>query len=397
MSAYTREMTSTEKVYIACDRISSPFVNQMILEGTGVLDKDLWVSAVKTAAAANPGTRLVMRGPLCFNYWVASDIDPDVREVNAGSWSGFDPDGAPFLDHPLSPVDGPTCEVVLIHGNPLRVAFRSHHAVMDGRGTLCWAEDVFRALRGETPIGYNSRITEIKLAKSFQKKGRTPAPARYPAVTGPAVETKTGFYWKRVSLPTPISSLLPKVAVSLAHEIWQRYPGCPVRFGIPVDMRPRGNNILSTGNLTNLIYLDVTPNSTPETISSDIKQQLANHHDGMIYWMDLYIKYLPIRLIQRSLEKDIVTKNRTGLYRYSGIISNPGRLPLDKLSGGGFQAAGGFFIPINMQLLPVFVGLTGTNKSIELVVAMPNKLASHGRLENILNKVASYILTGGAS
>jgi len=393
LSRYTRELTSTEKVYIACDRISSPFANQMVLEGEGVLDWDLWFNAVRKASDANYGTRLVMRGFLNFNYWSDSDVYPDVREADGTSWSGYSYEGAPFLTRTFSPVAGPTCEVVLIHGNPPRVAFRSHHAVMDGRGTLCWAEDVFRALRGENPIGYNSRITEIKLAKSFQTKGRTPAPAQYPAVSGPAVETPAGYKWKRVTLPAPISNLIPRVAVSLAQQIWDRYPKCPIRFGIPVDMRPRGNNIRSTGNLTNLIYLDVTPESTPETLSDDIKQQLADRHDGMVYWMDNYIKYLPLCLIKRSLEKDIEVKKRTGLYRYSGIISNPGRLPLDNLHGGGFKTTGGFFIPINMQLVPVFVGLTGTRERVELLISMPNMLASHGRLDKIVDKVANYLVS----
>lgn len=393
MPGYTRELICTEKFYIACDRISSPFANQMILEGTGKLDLDLWKAAVRRAADANPGTRLVMRGCMNFNYWSESDVYPDVREVSGDSWSGYSSEGAPFLSRTFSVVEGPTCEVVLIHGNPPRVAFRSHHAVMDGRGTLCWAEDVFRALRGEQPVGYNSRITEIKLARSFQKKGRVPPPPQYPAVSGPAVETEMGFQWRRATLPAPIPNLIPKVAVNLAHQIWERYPGGLVRFAIPVDMRPRGNNIRSTGNLTNLIYLEITPDSTPETVGNDLKQQLANRHDGMLYWGDRIIKYLPLWLLERTLRKEIMKKDRTGLYNNSGIISNPGRLPLDRLQGGGFQTTGGFYIPINMQLMPVFIGLTGTTERIELVTGMPNRLASHGRLDKIAEKLANSLIS----
>ncbi len=46
------------------------------------------------------------------------------------------------LSETVSLREGPTCEVVIVHGNPLRLLFRSHHNVMDGRGTFVWMKDV---------------------------------------------------------------------------------------------------------------------------------------------------------------------------------------------------------------------------------------------------------------
>lgn len=86
------------------------------------------------ASAGNPGSRLILRGHLGSCRWVDSGKTPPVREIDGSRWDGLGPVGAPFLQEPLSPIKGPMCEVLLIHGDPLRVAFRVHHGVMDGRG-----------------------------------------------------------------------------------------------------------------------------------------------------------------------------------------------------------------------------------------------------------------------
>lgn len=251
--AFTRQLTSTEKIYIASDHVSPPCVNQFILEGTGELDKKEWFAAISKVGEVNPGSRLVMKGSLCFGHWVDSGRPPGLTEVDGSSWSGYSPENAPFMLKPLYAEKGPTCEVVLIKGKPLRIAFRSHHAVMDGMGTILWMQDIFRALRGQTLVGYPSRLTEYRLAKSFQKHGRTPAPHHFPAITGKTVGDEAGWRWLRVTVNGKIRQILPKVAWILANEIWlSNYPDCPVRFAVPVNMRPRGNNIHSTRWQTSL-------------------------------------------------------------------------------------------------------------------------------------------------
>jgi len=149
---YTRNMSFNERLFVVADRLHPPVANRFIFEGTGVPDPERWRRAVEIASAANPGSRLVLKGRLGGCRWVDSGVTPQVIEAPECE-QGVLPKEAPYLQKPLYPETGPTCDVVLVPGRPMRVIFRTHHGVMDGRGTLTWAEDVFRALRGEHCTG----------------------------------------------------------------------------------------------------------------------------------------------------------------------------------------------------------------------------------------------------
>ncbi|MGE5372055.1 MAG: hypothetical protein ACM3QZ_08720 [Solirubrobacterales bacterium] len=390
MSKYRRQLTSTEKIYVATNRISSPCATQLILEGTGTLDRSKWLDAIARSSEANPGTRLIARGALGCSYWADSGMNPELLEADASAWSGYGPEGAPFLQERLS-CKGKTCQVVFLHGNSPRILFRSHHAVMDGRGTFHWIEEIFRALRGEPLTGNRSRITESQLARSFQKEGRTPAPHRFPAVTGPAVGTEPGFRWGRVTFPGHVKNFMCKTAVLLAHETWKIYPRCPIRYALPVDMRSRMPGLKSTGNLSNLIYLDITPKTTPESLQENLRVQLANKNDGKLFWQDGLIRFFPLAMIERSVKQEIRSKQAAGLYRNSGIISNIGKLDTSGFEGGGFKATNISFVPLGMESLPFFLGLWGTRERVELIMSMSNRLANRQRLEQLLQTMASEI------
>ena len=193
---YKRKMSPTERVYLIYNHICPPFANQMILEGSGCLDYKKWILAVKEASKANPGSRIVCRGHGPLSHWVDSGIAPDVRKEDGSAWNGIGPEGAPFLERKLSPIKGPTCEVILINGGTPRIAFRTHHGAMDARGTMSWALDIFRSLRGEKPIGSHCALTEQKLARLYQKESRTPPKHRFIAPTGWPMQTSEALYGK---------------------------------------------------------------------------------------------------------------------------------------------------------------------------------------------------------
>ncbi|HPR92656.1 MAG TPA: hypothetical protein PKW67_01165, partial [Syntrophomonadaceae bacterium] len=143
--------------------------------------------------------------------------------------------------------------------------------------------------------------------------------------------------------------------------------------------------------LSNLIYLDVTPRSTPETITEDLKTQLAKKSDGMLYWCDRLVRYFPLAIIENSLKKEIKAKHNTGLYRNSGIISNVGIIPLEQFTGGGFVTTNIFGLPIGMENIPFFLGIIGSTDHIDLIMGMAKKLAYGGRLEKTLLRVSSQL------
>jgi hypothetical protein len=383
---FSRQLTPTERVYLVNAELSPPFANQIIFEGTGEFDPDRWKRAVEVASAANPGSRLVLKGSLACARWVDTGKTPPVRVVDGSRWSGMDPEGAPFLGDPLPP-GGPTCEVLLINGNPLRVAFRTHHAVMDGRGTFIWADEIFRVLRGEQPAGNDSAMTEHQAARSFQKNGRVPPPHTFIAPTGMPDAGSPGFTWRRIQLPGIYPDALTQIAMVMAREAWRHRDG-PVRIAVPVDLRQRVPGLRNTGNITNLVYLDIANDDTPETLTRAMKRQMDERRDGELYWGDALVRFIPLGMIRKSLIGEIARKPETGLYRNSGIISNMGRVPAEYFSGGGFNATSLLGIPPSIDAIPFFIGTAGLKKHLEVILSMPNALAGGGRIEQVMQRLA---------
>jgi hypothetical protein len=384
---YIRKLSSTERVYLILGDMYPPFANQYFWEGTGVLDPVLWRAAAEQAAESNIGCRLALKGILSRARWVDSGIAPQIKEIDGSRWSGMSSDGAGFLATPLSPWDGHGCQILLIQGNPLRVVFRTHHAVMDGRGTQTLAEDVFRALRGEPLIGSEGRTIEQELARSFQRKSRPASQPVHIAPTGTADGSGRDMYWQRLHIRGNYRKIISQVAVILAREAGAYSPG-PVRIGIPVDLRPRKDSLRSTSNLTNLIYVDVHPEDTYGDIDDDIRQQLAAYHDGMLYPGDELARYMPLRLIRRLVDKRIVKNHRRGLYNATALISNLGKKDLEDFTGGGFRATAFWAIPPGSELYPYSVVLAGHGDVIEIIIAIPKVMATRGRFDRSIDALA---------
>ncbi len=384
---YIRKLSSTERAYLILGDMYPPMANQYFWEGTGVLDPGLWRTAVKQAADSNIGCRLALKGVLNRARWVDSGIPPLVREIDGSRWSGMSPDNADFLTAPLSPWTGQGCEVLLIHGNPLRVVFRTHHAIMDGRGTQTLAEDVFRALRREPLIGSECRTVEQELARSFQKTSRSPSPPVHIAPTGKADGSGRDMYWRRFQVSGTNKKIISRIAVLLAQEA-RTYSSGPVRIGIPVDLRPRKSGLRSTSNLTNFIYVDVNPEDTHTDIDNDIKQQLFECRDGMLYPGDELIRYMPLGLVRRLADRRIRKSNTLGLYNTTALISNLGKKELKDFTGGGFHATAFWAIPPGSELYPYSVVLAGHGDVIEIIISIPKVMATQGRFDRSIDVLA---------
>ncbi len=387
---YTRKLSIPERGWIIYGDLFPPFANQMIIEGCGNPDIKLWKDAITKASQANPGSRLVLRGCLHTCRWIDSGKTPPLREVDGREWSGYSPDGAPFLKDRLFVKNGPTCEVVIIHGKPLRIAFRTHHSVMDGRGTLLWVEDIFRVLRGESPIGSFSTLTDFELARSFQKEYRKPFPRDNIVPTGRAVGQSSGVSWGRRRINGNYSKLLAQEAVLLAREA-RRHADGNFLIAITVDLRPHKPNLRSSGNLTNVIYAEIKPDTSSEELDNNIKQQLTNNCDGMLDRSDRLIHYIPLWLLKKMARRLINEGHSSGQYGFSGIISNLGLLKLEDYTGGSFQPDTIFFVPPG-GANPAFMVLAGTNNGVELTLSLPDVLASDGRLEASLDRIANGLV-----
>ena len=118
-----------------------------------------------------------------------------------------------------------------------------------------------------------------------------------------------------------------------------------------------------------------------------MEEQIANKNDGMLYWADEVVRFIPLAMVRRSLRNEVQIKHDMGLYRNTAILSNMGLIDLRYFSGGGFNATAFCGIPPAVEYLPFFMGLAGYNDTVELVVSMPRALATDGRLEKAMEGI----------
>jgi len=390
---YTRKLSASDLLSVAHNRVSS-FNNQFIFDGDGVLDKAKWVAAVETASAAHPGSRLILKGYPFASRWVDSGKTPRVREVDGSKWSGYDLDGAPFLMDQLSPTEGPTCEVVLVQGSPLRVVFRTNHGVMDAGGTLLWALDIFRALRGEPVVGSTSALNDEEFLKTLPKPEVERENLSKSNITpgGKVQGDDQGFVWLRKVIPGRFRNLQSQIIYLSAREAWKHSDG-PVVFSISVDLRrhmPPGT--VATAFLSKMIYIEIKPEYTVEKISELLKKNLNEKRDLIYSSLNRLFFFVPIRLINYLYQKISKRMHNAGRYLASGIVVNMGVIPLEFFTGGGFNPSAIYAIPPLMDIIPFFIGVGVYGKDVVVVITMHKGLASNGRIEAIMDSITSQLV-----
>ena len=387
---YERTLSATERIWLAADRITPPFAVPLVLEGEGKLDVKAWKIAVDRAAEANPGMRAVLKGTLKRTRWVDCGVAPPVREIDGNAWDGHGPEGAPFLQRTIFPLSGPTTEVLLLSGAQPRVIFRAPHALTDGRGMLCFVEDVFRVLRGEDPIGTDSTLKDLSLARSLGSGDAMKRVKDCLTPSGAIASADPGVRWRRVTLTGHPSRLLPRVVLAVARSAWGQLDhgdSGRVRIEIPVDMRPKQPGLRSTGNLTGMLYMDIPPDADEDSITTEILALLESVDEARIIKGLEALSSLPVWLIAWLGKLALKNIHHKGRFRSSAVVSNLGRLPLAKFQGGGFSARTGFFIPPGADTQPFFLAMCGNGEGVEFVASMPRVLATDGRLERLLESL----------
>lgn len=389
---YTRKISFNEKLWVAADRILPPFTNNMILEGHGTIDFQQLKSAVEAASEANPGSRLVLRGVLNNARWVDSGKCPRVREVDGSGWPGFSSEGAPYLLEPHAPVmEGPLGDVILIHGNPLRLSFRTHHAIMDGRGTMLWVEDIFRALRNETIIGSHSTLTDMDIPMPFRNDSKISNANECVSPTGPSAGKERGIIWIRRQIEGRFRNLVAQVAVLTAAAARTHSNG-KVIFNVPVDRRT-AEMPLSTANLSIGMNIEVPPGTLPDALADEIKKQVNNPGRNMGFLLRRLYPFISTEIIVLALKSAGNRMLASNRYPMSGVISNLGKIPLERFTGGGFQAETSFLIPLNAGFIPLFFTLSGGRDVVEIILGMPQVLANSGRIEALMEHVVSGLVS----
>ena len=401
----SRPVFGIERLWSAVAHICPPFTVQLVVEGAPgpeqpALDRPTLRRAVATAAREHPGVRLRRVGHLSWSRWRAHGGAPPVREVDGHRWSGRDEQGAPFLQLPLMP-GGPTVEVLLVRGAPDRVVFRGHHAVVDGRGLLHFAEDVFAVLRGESPTGATLQVVDLELARNLGGTGRGREKPSWSMPTGMPVPVPRGtpMPWRRVRFEGSTRRLLPRLALAV-HHASRAYTQEPLQIEVPVDLRrhlPDGTH--TTANITGGARIDmpeVVASADPESTFVALLKEGAAHPDAAAPIIDTQLfRFLPTKTTIRVLQKVRAKSLETGKAGTSAILSNLGRYPLERLSCPRHTASSWFWVPSGGPVVPLFILVTGDGAGVELSVGMSPELATGGRLDGLVEGILDHLHRSG--
>lgn len=366
-------------------------VINIVLEGAGSFNLEHWNEAIAKAAEKHPGSRLVKRAHLGFAKWYDTGIAPKARVVDFSHWDGNTSEGATIFNSHLSVNNGPTFEVLLLEGEPLRVCFRSHHGTMDAGGIMIFAKDVFRALRGEPVIGSNSGLYDIEFLKTLDGP---PWPSKQPgtvAPTGPPRGEDLNCSWRILRVPGKQKGIMAKLALATQKSTLRfnqelLATADPVtRTRITVDLRRHlPNDIISTANLSSAFDVDIDELDTLESVTNKIKQSLDKRLECALA-PPLLLKlapWLPTKLTGMT-DTAIRSTHQKGRYTRSGTLSNIGLIDRAEYSGGGFTTTSGIAIPPLFKLSPYFITSVGSVDSCNITVCVPNCLGNEGRLDQL--------------
>lgn len=362
--------------------MSPPFAIQLVIEGEGDVTLADLTAAVEAAGHSCPGSRLIADGA----HWRDSGRAPPVRETNP--ITGFGPNEAADLWRPLDPNTGPTCEVLL---SKTAIVFRAFHGVMDGKGAMTWATEVFRALRGETLQGAPSTQTDLALLASLGTATRRPK-LKFDCASplGDARVRVNDFLWRRVTLQGSHPGLVAKLAALLSEDEASR------RFMVPVDLRRHDRTLRSTGNLSLPIFLSSAGNEPWEVLHERLLQALASKSELATDGTEGLTTALPVWGVRAALHAMLKAQAWQGKYMATAILSHLGRIDLSEYSSATFAAHSVYSLPVHTPLTPLALVAVECGQHVELTLTCPQGDGMDAKADALLARLTAALAPDAA-
>lgn len=363
-----RALSGPERIWLHADPEGAPFALSILVPGEG--DWAGLGQALATAAQANPGARATLKRGLWSPRWVAGPV-PTLHSLDTAPTPGR-VDWLPDAPFQLAVAPGPT------------LVFTAHHALMDGRGLWHMVQEVFRAWRGEPLLGAQDDLDDRTLIRPGLA---LPEPGRFPAPTG-AFGSSERPIWAHRFLPGPQSSLLPRLALALVDHSRGQNGAVPLRFDVPVDLR---SGQQSTANLTGIASLDVAPGDTLQQVQTALKRVLDQDQAHAWLAKAQEVRWVPHWAMPRLVRSKTQADLRSGRFPNSGVLSNLGRVALESLRAPGFEPQTCYWVPPCGPNTTAFVGLMGDGHGLHISVVMPEGLGDQGRLEALMDSLATAL------
>ena len=378
-----RRITPTEWLYLCMEPELPPFAIQLKIDTARLPSVDDLSRALAEVAAANPASRLQARG----RWWWDEGCAPRVTRIE---------DGTPFsLRHPalrrrLPPDAGAPIEVLRWEGTGL--VLRCAHALMDAAGLLFFAQELFRALRGEALLGSRADLDDWSLVSTSPH--RRPLPALrpdWPSPAGsPSAVPEPGFVHELRQVRGRVDSPTARIAAALART----QAGGACRLMIPVNLRLADERLRTTANLSNPLILTFDGQWDSNACWREVLAALGRHEEFGVARGSAALPWLPARMTGRLLGAVQAWQARRGRHFFTALSSNLARAPL---AAFGFDGA----TPERVGFLPFDAPGAGLNlltlqhdHALELAASCPAASGGQGRLSRLLDELCAELERG---
>lgn len=356
---YSRPISGIERGYLNAAAAHAHPMIHLVLEGRGVLEASQLEAAVHDACKVNPGLAVVRRGA----RWVGNGPPPLVV-----------PHAEPLTDvnetalfhRDVDIVAGPIAELHLFGRDNTTLVLRATHAVSDGRGLQHWLRDVFRILRGETPLGAPDTVIDQHFVQKVNQLGRRPVEVA-PLEPGPplsrplfgALGVGNGVRWTRHTFTHSASAMSARIACAVA-----RHADEEVTVILPVDLRRHDPKIRSTANLSTQLPLRVSPNEPWQRIHGRLLKILARGDET---------RAVPQRFREANPYASTLEQARAvgsmNCPPCAAIISDHGVMDLVSLRAPGFSPVKLFSLPLLVPYVGTFISSFTSDGSTHLTIA----------------------------
>ncbi|SCD99828.1 hypothetical protein [Streptomyces sp. DvalAA-19] len=373
---YTRRISPIERGYLNAAATGTPQLIQMIIEGEGTLDPDALRQAARAATLASPGLAVRRRGAL----WRADGPVPDVVELPADAT----PDTHPFFHRDLSVVTGPVGELGLIQaGSTTHLAIRASHIVTDGKGLRQWIADLFRALRGEEPVGCPDTVDDGHFRTMAGPVPPAPAATRLtglPAVVGrgPAGERPL---WLRRRVAAVPSGVTARAAAALSRHLATDTG----RLIVPVDLRRHDPTVRSTANLTSQLVLGLHRDDSWKRIHSTLVRALVSKAEVAALDRDFLRDNPFANNLSEARELD------GSRFPCTAIISDHGEVDPRTYSTPAFRATSFATLPMLVPYAEMFLSACRIGATTELTLSCRNRPGAREKAEELLTDMAKAL------
>ncbi|MFC8728376.1 hypothetical protein [Streptomyces bacillaris] len=373
---YTRRISPIERGYLNAAATGTPQLIQMIIEGEGTLDPDALRQAARAATLASPGLAVRRRGAL----WRADGPVPDVVELPADAT----PDTHPFFHRDLSVVTGPVGELGLIQaGSTTHLAIRASHIVTDGKGLRQWIADLFRALRGEEPVGCPDTVDDGHFRTMAGPVPPAPAATRLTGLSavvgrGPAGERPL---WLRRRVAAVPSGVTARAAAALSRHLATETG----RLIVPVDLRRHDPTVRSTANLTSQLVLGLHRDDSWKRIHSTLVRALITKAEVAALDRDFLRDNPFANNLSEARELD------GSRFPCTAIISDHGEVDPRTYSTPAFRATSFATLPMLVPYAEMFLSACRVGATTELTLSCRNRPGAREKAEELLTDMAKAL------